>query len=102
MDRRVSKRRTGSSRPRPAIFFIARRAGYDQVDSARHALVKNLMPTILTSVSTAIGFFSFATAELKPLGELGILAGVGAIIAWFLTYLIVGPLMASRFASDEE
>lgn len=74
-------------------FFIARRAGHAQLPSARHSLIKNFTPTVLTSVTTAIGFFSFSTAELKPLGELGVLAGFGAVVAWFLTYLIIGPLM---------
>jgi predicted RND superfamily exporter protein len=74
-------------------FYRARRSGVDKLAAARHSLTKNFLPTILTSLSTAAGFFAFSTSSLKPIFSLGILAGCGAIIAWFVTYLIVGPLL---------
>ncbi|MEC9466876.1 MAG: MMPL family transporter, partial [Myxococcota bacterium] len=39
------------------------------------------------------GFFSFGTAHLKSLAGLGILAGCGVLLAWFVSYFILGPLL---------
>lgn len=75
-------------------FFQFRRMGYDKVEATRKTLDKNLLPTLLTSLSTTIGFFSFTTAELVPIIGMGVLAGVGTMFAWVLTILILCPLLA--------
>ncbi|MBT8496481.1 MAG: MMPL family transporter, partial [Deltaproteobacteria bacterium] len=74
-------------------FYRARRRGMPKRESIEHTLSKNLVPTILTSISTAAGFFAFSTSNLKPIFGLGMMAGVGTIVAWFATYLIMGPLL---------
>ena len=74
-------------------YFRTQRAGQDRKDAAEYALLKNFMPTFLTSLTTAVGFLSFASASLKPIVGLGILAGFGTIMAWLFTYLILGPLL---------
>jgi uncharacterized protein len=76
-----------------AVFYQARRRGLARKDAAYFSLHKNFIPTILTSVTTAAGFFSFATAKLPPILALGVMAGTGTLLAWFVTYLILGPLM---------
>jgi predicted RND superfamily exporter protein len=93
-----------------AGFYRGRRAGLDRRSAAMHTLRKNLVPTLLTTASTGLGFFSFATAKLPPIEGFGILAALGTIVAWLVTYLIVGPLMVlwpgkdagSSAASTEE
>ena len=74
-------------------FYRARRRGTEKIEAVRYALEKNFVPTILTSLSTAAGFFAFSTAYLKPVLGLGVLAGCGAIVAWFASYLLMGPLL---------
>jgi predicted RND superfamily exporter protein len=74
------------------FFDDLRRTG-DRRKAARHALRKNLQPTMLTSVSTAIGFFAFSTAAVAPISQLGILAGIGTLLAWVYTYFVFGPLI---------
>lgn len=74
-------------------FYRARRAGLPRREAAAHSLQKNLVATLLTSLTTALGFFSFATANLPPVAGLGMLAGIGTIFAWGISYLILGPLM---------
>ena len=74
-------------------FYRGMKRGLPRRDAARYALQKNFIPTILTSLSTAIGFFSFATADLRPVADLGMLAGAGTVIAWFMTYGVVGTLL---------
>ncbi|RAP28298.1 hypothetical protein DID78_05215 [Candidatus Marinamargulisbacteria bacterium SCGC AG-343-D04] len=55
---------------------------------------KNLLPTLLTSVSTAFGFFSFLGAEIPNIMDMGVMTGFGTLSAWILTYLILIPLLA--------
>ena len=74
-------------------FYRARRSGLDKPAAVAHTLHKNFIPTILTSLSTAVGFFAFSTSGLKPILGLGILAGIGTLIAWLSTYLIMGALL---------
>ena len=68
-------------------------SGVSRKDAAEYALLKNFMPTLLTSVTTSVGFFSFASANLKPVVGLGILSGFGTLMAWLFTYLILGGFL---------
>lgn len=56
------------------------------------ALTKNFWPTILTTLSTCVSFFSISFTEILPINQLGILSGLGTIMAWFLSYLTIGPI----------
>lgn len=69
-------------------------AGLDSRQAALMALDSNLLPTLLTAASTAIGFLSFATGDVPPIRHLGLLAGIGSAYAWLYTYLLLGPLLA--------
>jgi predicted RND superfamily exporter protein len=71
-------------------FVAAMRAGASQRDAAHHALTRNLLPTLLTTATTAVGFFSFAQAPLKPLAMLGIVTGFGALVTWLLAFVACG------------
>ncbi len=94
------------------VFFEALRRGVPRKEAAHYSLTKNLLATFLTSLTTSIGFFSFISANLKPVGTLGIMAGTGAIVAWLVAQLLVGgllfvlpikakPLPPERFAKTE-
>lgn len=74
-------------------FFQFRSNGMERKQAAHQTLVKNLQPTLLTSVSTAIGFYSFASAQIIPIVYMGILAGTGTMIAWLITIFVLGPAM---------
>ncbi|OUR97087.1 hypothetical protein A9Q84_12205 [Halobacteriovorax marinus] len=65
----------------------------DKVHACRFALSKNLWPIALTTFSTMIGFFSLTTSEIKPVAELGLLAGIGTMLALVFSYLTVIPLL---------
>ncbi len=67
--------------------------GVERREAARSALQQNLLPTLLTSVTTAIGFFSFSGADVIPVRDLGVISGIGTLVAWALTYLIGGALL---------
>ena len=74
-------------------FYRPYDQGMSKLEALTYALDKNYVPTLLTSASTAIGFFSFSQAQIVPIGQLGIMAGIGTLIAWLFTYLIAGPLI---------
>ena len=74
-------------------YFRALKRGATRITAAEYSLSKNYVPTLLTSVSTAIGFFSFSQAAIVPIKQLGTMAGIGTLLAWLFTYYVVGPLM---------
>jgi uncharacterized protein len=93
-------------------FLDDLRQGIARREAAHHALTKNLLATFLTCLTTAIGFFSFSAANLKPVGVLGMMAGAGALVAWLIAQLVVGgllfvlpikakPLPPERFAATD-
>jgi predicted RND superfamily exporter protein len=93
-------------------FLEELRRGTERRQAAHNALTRNLLATFLTCLTTAIGFFSFFTANLKPVGILGTMAGVGALVAWVVAQLVVGgllfvlpikakPLPPERFAATD-
>lgn len=70
-----------------ATYYQKRNSNTDKKEALTYAFQKNLIPTILTTLTTAVGFFSLYSAELLPVKGLGVLGGVGAIFAWIHTYL---------------
>ncbi len=73
-------------------YFRGLASGLERREAARYSLKKNLQPTILTTLSTTLGFLSFSTAEVMPIAHLGLLAAIGTCYAWLFTYLVLGPL----------
>ena len=63
--------------------------GYDR----RKAIISSIsmvgMPCLLTSLTTAVGFFSFVSAPITPFRQMGIYIPAGVIAAVILTLLIV-------------
>ena len=63
----------------------------NSVDALYFAAEKNFTPTLLTSVTTAVGFYSFMFSELPALKEFGFMAGSGTVLAWVYTYFFAIP-----------
>ena len=74
-------------------FFQFRGTGMERREAALKTLTKNLQPTLLTSISTAIGFFSFSSAKIVPIVHMGILAGTGTLFAWAITIFLITPML---------
>ncbi len=53
-----------------------------------NSLTVNFTATLLTSVTTAIGFFTFGLSVIPPVAQFGILGGFGTSLAWVLTYML--------------
>ncbi len=57
---------------------------------------KNASPVLLTTLTTAIGFYSLMLNDLPPVKQLALSMAIGTFIAYFLTMMVV-PLMLSLF-----
>jgi uncharacterized protein len=69
------------------------RKGMDKPAAMEHALRINLVPVFLTSITTAIGFFSLNTSDSPPFRELGTVVGFGVIGVMVLTLCLLPTLM---------
>lgn len=78
------------------VYFFALKQGFSNKNAVRYSLTKNFYPTFLTSLTTAVGFFSFSNALIKSIADLGVEVGIGVIFAWLSSYFILGPLLVLR------
>ncbi len=62
----------------------------------RAAFRRMLVPSLLTSLTTVIGFWSLCTSDMAVVRRLGLWAGVGASIEWAATFLLL-PALLARF-----
>jgi predicted RND superfamily exporter protein len=77
-----------------AIFRVSR--AHPEVENraaVSQGLVDTFRPITMTSLTTAIGFFSLTFSESPPFGHLGIISGTGAIFAWLLTISLLPAMM---------
>jgi predicted RND superfamily exporter protein len=72
-------------------YFQKVSQGMQREEAMRFAMHKNFLATILTSITTSISFFTIASSELMPIKDLGILSGIGCILAWINTYFFLAP-----------
>ena len=63
-----------------SAYRDARRDGRDTAGAMRHSLTLNARPMLLASGTTAVGFFSLAISDLKPVATLGLVAGSGTLL----------------------
>jgi uncharacterized protein len=75
------------------VYFFGLFQGFSNHLAVRYSLTKNFYPTLLTSITTAIGFFSFAGAKIGPVAQMGISVGFGVLYAWLCTYLMIGAIL---------
>lgn len=74
-----------------SALFLGLGAGYSLKSSLYYSMLKNFYPTLLTSLTTALGFLSFFNAKVEPVAELGIIVSCGIVFAWYVTYFFLVP-----------
>jgi predicted RND superfamily exporter protein len=74
-------------------FFQFRGQGSSVDEAVEKTVHKNFVPTFLTSFSTSVGLFSLMTTQLVPIRHLGLLAGIGCLLAWLFTMFLLIPLV---------
>jgi len=52
------------------------------------------LPVLMTSLTTAAGLMSFASAEIAPVADLGIFAAFGVMVAFFMTVTLLPTFLA--------
>ena len=60
----------------------------------QEVLKRNWLPVFLTSITTAIGFFSLVTSEIVPMQMLGYTGGIGAIFAYLLSIFVIPAFLS--------
>ena len=86
-------------------YSVRYRAERHEVDGLREALLhagrRAGAPLTLASLATAAGFLSFLPTDYRGLSELGLIAGVGMLIA-FATSITLLPALLSRLRPRSE
>lgn len=80
------------------IHFVSKfldilREGVPKPEAIKHAIKEVGLATLLTSVTTAIGFFSLYFVNVEPIRAYGIVVGIGVIIAFLLTFITLPALI---------
>lgn len=79
-----------------ASRFRAKRAALGDRDEALRAAVRELLlPSLLTSATTAVGFGSLIISDMKPVTDFGVFAAIGMLISLALNLLIVPGVLSA-------
>ena len=70
------------------LFFRDKDRQSDTEKASLFSLQKNLGPTLLTSLTTSVGFLSFSNSKILPISILGIQVAIGVAIAWAVSFLL--------------
>lgn len=77
-----------------AVFLRNMRHGMTREEAIIDTLDKNYLACLLTSVTTAIGFYSLVTQSMPPFRDLGLFGGTGTIYAWFASVFTLPALLS--------
>ena len=75
-----------------STWITEMREGRDKLEAMKDSLRINFMPVFLTSLTTAIGFLSLNTSDSPPFGDLGNVAAMGVVAAYFFSILLLPAL----------
>ena len=78
------------------------RSGMDKKEAMAESLRINFSPVLLTSVTTAIGFLSLNFSDAPPFGDLGNIAAMGVIFAWFYAMTLLPALVTLLPARNKQ
>jgi len=89
-----------------AIFYHRFDKKGHKREAIAYALGHSGLAIIMTNVTTASGLMSFSTAEVAPVADIGIFAGIGVLLAFVYTLILIPALLAliplkSRYESTD-
>jgi len=76
------------------IFYRIHSKINDKREAIIQAMGKAGLPILMTSVTTACGLLSFAIADVKSVAQLGYVAPIGVMLAYFYTVIMLPALIA--------
>lgn len=77
-----------------AVFLRNMRHGMTRDEAILDTLDKNLLAVFLTSLTTAIGFYSLVTQSMPPFRDLGLFGGTGTVYAFFASAFTLPAMLA--------
>ncbi len=77
-----------------AIFYQHYEANGNKEDAIAFAMGHSGLAVVMTNVTTASGLVSFSAAELAPIADLGVFAGIGVMLAFINTIVLLPALLA--------
>ena len=84
----------GSSVHVLAVFFRRFQQDGDKEGAVVYALGHSGLPVFMTGVTTAAGLFSFSTAGLVSIADLGVFGGIGVLVILVYTLVLIPALLA--------
>ncbi|TNE55953.1 MAG: hypothetical protein EP338_01855 [Bacteroidetes bacterium] len=82
-------------------YLDALRNGRKKWDAIRISIREVGMATLLTSITTCIGFVTLMTISVQPIRTFGLVTGIGVLIAFLVTILVL-PLSFYIFPSPKK
>lgn len=76
------------------VYFQAVDRGDDKRQALQYALGHSGFAVLMTGLTTAGGLLSFITADLKPVGDIGIMAPIGILSALLFSLVLLPALIA--------
>ncbi len=76
------------------IYYLLRPQFKDKETLIMEVMKRNWLPVLLTSITTAVGFFSLMTSEIVPMRMLGYTGGIGTMFAYLLSMTVVPALLS--------
>ncbi|MFT6716623.1 MAG: putative RND superfamily exporter protein [Saprospiraceae bacterium] len=70
-------------------FLDELRQGQSKLQAIKISFKEVGLATFLTSMTTAIGFFSLTIVEIEPVKEFGIYSGIGVLVAYLFTFMML-------------
>lgn len=70
-------------------YLDALRSGLDKVAAIRITVKEVGLSTFLTSITTAIGFYTLVFVNVEPIKVFGVVMGTGVLIAFIITILVL-------------
>jgi predicted RND superfamily exporter protein len=77
-----------------AIFYLRYAAEGSKEEAVIYTLGHSGLPIVFTSLTTAAGLFSFATANMAPVAHMGIFGGIGTLFSLIFTLVLLPALLA--------
>ncbi|MGD8763692.1 MAG: efflux RND transporter permease subunit [Desulfobacteraceae bacterium] len=77
-----------------AIFFHHFRQNGSKEDAIAYALGHSGLAVVMTNITTASGLLSFSTSEVAPIADVGIFAGIGVLLAFVYTIVLLPAVLA--------
>ncbi len=71
------------------VYRLHRSRGLPKQDALPRTVAETVLPCLLTSVTTMLGFLSLSVSELPPIREYGLLAAFGVFSAFTISMLFV-------------